>query len=84
MGRSHLQSPAPDQWILPCRLPAVPAQWYMGEAAKKELGAATRVKGSDEAPPASSYEAVEEPPEVWQHDYGERQRLGWLHWDADA
>lgn len=56
----------------------------MGEAAKKELGAATRVKGSDEAPPASSYEAVEEPPEVWQHDYGERQRLGWLHWDADA
>lgn len=58
--------------LIPCVF-AVPAQWYMGDAAKKELAAATRVKGSDEPPHASSYDAVEEPPEVWQHDYGEQR-----------
>jgi len=47
----------------------------MGAAAKKEVAAATRVKGSDEGPHATSYDAVEEPPEVWQHDYGERWML---------
>lgn len=47
----------------------------MGEAAKRELAGASRVKGSadkyDEPPHATSYEAVEEPPAVWEYDYGE-------------
>lgn len=50
--------------------PAVPAAWYHGEAAKKELAAATRVKGQDEAPPASAYDAVDEPPEIREEEYG--------------
>lgn len=50
--------------------PAVPAAWYHGEAAQKELAAATRVKGQDEVPPASAYDAVAEPPEIREEEYG--------------
>ncbi len=50
--------------------PAVPVAWYHGEAAQKELAAATRVKGQDEVPPASAYDAVSEPPEIREEEYG--------------
>ena len=49
---------------------AVPAAWYHGPAAEKELAAATRVKGIDEPPHPSAYDAVAQPPEIHEYEEG--------------
>jgi hypothetical protein len=55
---------------------AVPAAWYHGPAAEKELAAATRVKGIDEPPHPSAYDAVAQPPEIHEYEEGECGHAG--------
>lgn len=43
----------------------------MGEAAKRELAAATRAKPDGaELPHPTAYDAVDRPPEIWDYDHG--------------